>query len=86
MDLSIGHPGSTSEYLAFSTSQLYYKLESDGFLANGISIVGDLAYVNTEYMATPFKGVRSGTKDDYNFYHSQLRIRIECAFGMLANR
>jgi len=26
------------------------------------------------------------TKDDYNFYHSQLRIRVECAFGMLAQR
>jgi DDE superfamily endonuclease len=61
-------------------------LEREGFLAKDLCIFGDLAYVNTSYMATPFKSVRSGTKDDYNFFHSQLRITIECAFGMLVNR
>ena len=86
LDVSIGHPASTSDYLAFSTSKIFYKLEQEGFLAEGICIFGDLAYVNTNYMATPYKSVRSGTKDDYNFFHSQLRIRIECAFGMLVNR
>ena len=25
-------------------------------------------------------------RESYNFYHSQLRIRIECAFGMLTHR
>jgi hypothetical protein len=33
-------------------------------------------------MATPYAAVSGGTKDSYNFYHSQLRIRIECTFGM----
>ena len=37
-------------------------------------------------MATPFKVVSSGVRDAYNFYHSQLNINIECAFGMLVNR
>ena len=46
----------------------------------------DNAYVNTSFMATPFKGSNSGVKDAYNFYHSQLRINIECAFGMLVHR
>lgn len=82
----IDHPGSTSDYLAFSTSKLFYDLEKEGFLAEGLCLFGDLAYVNTNYMATPYKSIRSGTKDDYNFFHSQLRIRIECAFGMLVNR
>lgn len=54
IDVSIGHPGSTSDYLSFSTSY--------------------------------FQGVSSGTKYDYNFYHSQVRIKIECAFGMLTQR
>jgi hypothetical protein len=27
-----------------------------------------------------------GNKDDYNFFHSQLRIRVECSFGMLVKR
>jgi hypothetical protein len=25
-------------------------------------------------------------KDDYNYYQSQLRMTIECAFGMLVHR
>jgi DDE superfamily endonuclease len=36
-------------------------------------------------MATPYKSVSEDLKDSYNFYHSQLRINIECAFGMLCN-
>jgi DDE superfamily endonuclease len=70
-DVSIGHSGSTSDYLAFSTSTLYFRLEK-GLLKNGISLFRDVVYVNTSYMATPFKGVRSGPKDDYNFYHSEV--------------
>ena len=37
-------------------------------------------------MATPYAATSGGTKDAFNFYHSQLRIRIECAFGMLTHR
>jgi DDE superfamily endonuclease len=84
LDVSISHPGSTSDFLAFSTSSLYFRLES-GLLKNGICLFGDNAYVNTRYMATPFKAVRSGSKDEYNFYQLQLKIRVECAFGMLVN-
>jgi hypothetical protein len=50
------------------------------------SLFGDNAYVNTLYMATPYKGVKNGSKDAYNFYHSQLQINIECAFGQLVHR
>jgi hypothetical protein len=32
-------------------------------------------------MAMPYSGTKGGIKDAYNFYHSQLRINIECAFG-----
>jgi len=37
-------------------------------------------------MTVPFPNVSSGDKDNFNFYHSQLRINIECAFGILTNR
>ena len=30
--------------------------------------------------------VSGGIKDSFNFYHSQLRINIECAFGILVHR
>ena len=38
-------------------------------------------------MATPYPNVSGDSeKDSYNFFHSQLRINIECAFGMLVQR
>jgi hypothetical protein len=30
--------------------------------------------------------ISKNSKDNYNFYHSQLCVRIECAFGMLVQR
>ena len=70
------------------------KLERDGFLGSALSstfggnlcLFGDNAYVQTPYMCTPWKAVSGGSKDAFNFYHSQLRINIECAFGMLVHR
>ena len=73
IDVQLMHPASTSDFLTFTTSTLHGKLERQGFLADGLCLFGDLAYVNNQYMATPFKGVSSGVKDDYNFYHSQVR-------------
>lgn len=86
MDVSLQHPASTSDFLAFTTSSIYAKLEQEGFLDHRKVLFGDLAYCNCRYMATPFKSVKSGTKDAYNFYHSQLGISIECAFGQLVAR
>ena len=84
-NVSIIYPGSTSDFLAFETSSFRQQLETNGFLANGLCLFGDNAYVNTSYMATPYPNVSSGSKDAYNFYHSQVRISIECAFGILVN-
>ena len=86
LDVSICHPASTSDFLSYSTSKLSKKLESAGFLAPGLVIFGDSAYVNCSYFVTPYKAVKSGSKDDFNYYHSQVRIKIECAFGMLVAR
>jgi hypothetical protein len=86
LDVSIGHPGLTSDYLSFITSPLRYKLQQTGFLASGLHLVGDNAYVNTApYMATPYPATSGGSKEAYNFYQSQLQIRIECAFDMLVH-
>lgn len=85
LDLSIVYPGSTSDCLAFEGMSLFQKLEG-GLLAPGLCIFGDNAYLNTPYLATPYAAVTGGTQDAYNFYHSQVRIRIECTFGMLTHR
>ena len=80
------HPGSSSDFLSFIRSSLYRSLQVPGYLFPGLVIFGDLAYVNNYYMVTPYKNVRAGDKDNFNFYHSQLRINIECAFGQLVHR
>ena len=37
-------------------------------------------------MCVPYKSVSSGPKDTFDFYQFQLRINIECAFGILVHR
>jgi DDE superfamily endonuclease len=86
LDICLKHPASTSDYLSFCTSPFFMRLETVGFLKPGLCIFGDNAYMSTTYMATPYKGVKSGPKDAYNYFHSNCRITIECAFGMLVHR
>jgi hypothetical protein len=86
LDVTCCHPGSASDYTMWLDCGLRTKLETPGFLKEGLHLFGDNAYVNTHYMVAPFKQVSSGPKDAFNFYHSQLRINIECAFGMLVHK
>ena len=86
LDVSIAHPASTSDFLAFTTSKFHKKIERPGYLAPGLCIFGDSAYVNNAYFVTPFKNVKSGIRDSFNYYQSQLRIKIECCFGMFVGR
>ena len=86
--------GASSDCLAFVASELHTRLENGLMKKDGekerFVLFGDNAYLNTSYMATPFPNVAGNedmkSKDNYNFYHSQLRIQIECAFGMLVQR
>lgn len=83
--VDISHPGSTSDFFAFDQCDLKTQLEQAGFLRPGLCLFGDAAYANSPYMCTPYRSA-AGTKDDFNFFQSQLRINIECAFGMLVHR
>jgi hypothetical protein len=50
-------------------------------------IVGDAAYVNSEHLHVPYPGTNLNQREDaYNFYLSQLRIRIEQAFALLVGQ
>ena len=87
LDISINYGAASSDHMAFQVSHLKEKLNTPGFLADGLCLFGDNAYVNTEYMATPYPNVGSNQKRDaYNFYHSQIRINVECAFGLFTQR
>ena len=66
-------PATTSDYMAWVTWALYRLLETNSVtkhILHGFTFVGDNAYVETMFMATPLKGMRSGHEDGYNFYHS----------------
>jgi hypothetical protein len=52
-----------SRTLAFCTSSFKHRLERQGFLAPELYLFGDIAYIKTSYMATPFKGVASDKKE-----------------------
>lgn len=75
LDISITYGGSSSDCLAFEASDLHTRLE-DGLLVDGLVIFGDNAYLNTKYMATPYPNIagrdQDRSKDNYNFYHSQV--------------
>jgi hypothetical protein len=94
LDISINYGGSSSDCIAFEGSDLYHRLQNGLMKKDGnkprFVLFGDNAYLNSSFMATPYPNVSGDpekkTKDDYNFYHSQLRIRVECSFGMLVQR
>ena len=71
--------------MAFEGSDLKKCLDS-GLLALNLVLFGHNTYINTNFMATPYPNTSGGSKDNYNYFHSQCRIRIECVFGMLVQR
>jgi hypothetical protein len=86
--LDISWPGSTADYMAWVTSDLYADIENPlkKIILPGFTLLGDNAYVKNSFMSVPFKGTVQEDKDSYNFYQSQLRITIERAFGVLVHR
>ena len=74
LDLSIHYGGSSSDSLAFEASDLCTRLES-GLLSDGLVLFGDNAYINRTYLATPYPNIGGGSKNDYNYFHSQVSTR-----------
>jgi len=100
LDLSIRSPGSTNDNLAWSLSNTAHWIEEGGLttltkdlafelfnLPNGFFVVGDNAYTCSDFLIVPYPGSDlSISQDSYNFYESQIRINVECTFGMFLNR
>ena len=79
-------PGSTNDIIAITkTDNLMDEIRK---LAPGRFLVGDTAYKLMEHLLTPFTGSQQldQGKDAFNFILSQVRIRIEMAFGRLTNK
>ncbi len=84
--VSFDNPGATHDAKAFSFSALGGAILAGGLL-QGFYLLGDDAYRGCRQILTPFVGARiSPTQSVFSFYHSSLRMVIECAFGMLTNR
>jgi DDE superfamily endonuclease len=78
-------PGGANDISAFRMTKLPELIEC---LPVGKYVVGDNAYICTEHLLTPFSGNqrKDASRDAYNFYLSQLRIRIEMTFGVFVNK
>jgi DDE superfamily endonuclease len=89
---SILCPGSTNDVIAYRQTPLCRDFVPD--LPIGSFIVGDNAYPLGTRLLVPFNKVElksvTGEEREYhetfNFYLSQIRIRVEMAFGMLVNK
>ena len=83
--VGIGGPGATPDVSAYNYLSIRQLVEQ---LPGTYHLVGDAAYVLTNKMLTPFTGASRSehVNDVFNFHLSQLRIRIEMAFGRLTSK
>ena len=81
--IGLAAPGVTADRDALEQcDRLYDAIEGLPF---GMCIIGDAAYEATEKMVPVYQGYEKtiAKYDNFNFFASQLRIRIEMAFGMM---
>ena len=73
-------PGKCPDQKAFERTKLFQIVSN---LRPGQYIVGDAAYTLTDQVLCPFCGSQreSTKKDAYNYFLSQLNIRIDICFG-----
>jgi hypothetical protein len=79
-------PGSTNDNVSYPLAAgLRDTVEQ---LPPGLYCVADAAYTLHENLMIPFTGMERNdpAHDAFNFYMSQLRIRVEMAFGRLTNK
>ena len=83
--LGIGGPGVTKDRAAVKDSGLNELINN---LPPGYICISDCAYEPTEHLVAIFGGDLALQKDNdnFNFYASQLRIRIEMAFGIMTRK
>jgi DDE superfamily endonuclease len=79
---SFASPGVTADRDAVRHCGLNALIEGLPF---GACLIGDAAYEASEHMVPVFQGHARENKrnDNFNFYASQVRIRVEMAFGLL---
>jgi len=83
--ISFAAPGVTQDRIAIQRCSLSKLIEQ---LPIGVCSIGDAAYDPTEHMVPVYCGVDRKTPmfDNFNCYASQLRIRVEMAFGLMTRK
>ena len=81
----VAMPGSQPDCSAYAVTSLKKKVES---LPPGFHLVGDNAYVLSEHMLIPYSGSQRDdpAKSTYNYFLSQLRIRVEQTFARFTGK
>eukprot|EP00918_Siedleckia_nematoides_P047149 GHVU01103302.1.p1 GENE.GHVU01103302.1~~GHVU01103302.1.p1 ORF type:complete len:437 (+),score=23.73 GHVU01103302.1:149-1459(+) len=83
--LTVARPGGASDVTSFRGSELRNLTDA---LPDGRFVVADNGFVCTETVITPFSGTdaRPWEHESFNYHLSQLRIRIEQAFGFMTTK
>jgi len=79
-------PGKTNDNVAFNRTGTLKDIIAN--LPPGLYFVGDAAYTLSEHLLIPCIGPQraNANNDAFNYYLSQLRIRIEMSFGRLTSK
>lgn len=93
LDICVGWPGSTHDSRVLTNSNLYNIFNSQNNLVtiyfNNKYILGDGGYPNLSWLIVPYKDIGRGLTQKqtyFNLKHSQTRIKVEQAFGLLKGR
>ena len=70
------YPGSTSDYIAFCTSDYLKKLKPEGFLIPSVCLCGDNSYLYTLFIVYYLKGISSGPKDAQFFFNPNFTLML----------
>lgn len=83
--LGVHGPGGCSDLVCYQRSSISTMVDE---LPPSSYIIGDNAYPVSEHLLTPFSGSQKENvwNDSFNFYLSQVRIKIEQTFGIFLNR
>lgn len=80
--IAFSGPGVMGDRDAVNQTSLGELIEGLPF---GICVIGDAAYCPTEHLVSVYQGISKtmAKYDNFNYFASQCRIRVEMAFGMM---
>ncbi|XP_064482866.1 uncharacterized protein LOC135395701 [Ornithodoros turicata] len=89
LDVFVGFPGSAHDARILRSSFFFFRTPKRSVQFLGGYILGDSAYPLLPWLLTPYRDIGQGLsawKRKYNLVHSQQRVTIEHAFGVLKQR